>query len=248
MLLIVNIVIFMVYWLSAMKIYFPPTVADRIRSDFTMYPNEVVQGQRLYTLVTSMFMHADWLHLLGNMLFLYIFGNNVEDVFGHIGYLVFYIFCGLAAALTHILSLYFIPTYQSQELFTIGVVGASGAISGVLGAYLVLFPKARILTWVVYFILPIPAVIFLGFWFLLQWFYGLFEIGGNIAYWAHIGGFIAGMLLALVFGLKRKKARMASLRLKIWGLAVMSSSYCIYQTGTASSSPSLIYTFPEINF
>ncbi|MGC8998118.1 MAG: rhomboid family intramembrane serine protease [Candidatus Bathyarchaeia archaeon] len=213
MLLIVNIVIFMVYWLSAMKIYFPPTVADRIRSDFTMYPNEVVQGQRLYTLVTSMFMHADWLHLLGNMLFLYISGNNVEDVFGHIGYLVFYIFCGLAAALTHILSLYFIPTYQSQELFTIGVVGASGAISGVLGAYLVLFPKARILTWVVYFILPIPAVIFLGFWFLLQWFYGLFEIGGNIAYWAHIGGFIAGMLLALVFGLKRKKAGMASLRL-----------------------------------
>lgn len=213
MLLIVNIVIFMVYWLSAMKIYFPPTVADRIRSDFTMYPNEVVQGQRLYTLVTSMFMHADWLHLLGNMLFLYISGNNVEDVFGHIGYLVFYIFCGLAAAFTHILSLYFIPTYQSQELFTIGVVGASGAISGVLGAYLVLFPKARILTWVVYFILPIPAVIFLGFWFLLQWFYGLFEIGGNIAYWAHIGGFIAGMLLALVFGLKRKKAGMASLRL-----------------------------------
>jgi membrane associated rhomboid family serine protease len=209
MLLIVNIVIFVVYWLSAMKIYFPPVVADRIGSDFTMYPSDVVQGQRLYTLVTSMFMHADWLHLLGNMLFLYIFGDNVEDVFGHVGYLAFYITCGLAAAFSHILSLYFGLTYPVD--FSTGVVGASGAISGVLGAYLILFPKARILTWVVYFILPIPAVIFLGFWFVMQWFYGLFEIGSKIAYWAHIGGFVAGMLLALAFGLKRKKARMARL-------------------------------------
>ena len=209
MLLIVNIVIFAVYWLSTMQIYFPPTVADRISFDFTMYPGEIVHGQRLYTLVTSMFMHADWLHLLGNMLFLYIFGDNVEDVFGHVGYLTFYITCGLAAAFSHILSLYFGLTYPVD--FSTGVVGASGAISGVLGAYLILFPKARILTWVVYFILPIPAIIFLGFWFVMQWFYGLFEIGSKIAYWAHIGGFVAGMLLALAFGLKRKKARMARL-------------------------------------
>jgi membrane associated rhomboid family serine protease len=113
----------------------------------------------------------------------------------------------LAAAFSHILSLYFGLTYPVD--FSTGVVGASGAISGVLGAYLMLFPKARILTWVVYFILPIPAVIFLGFWFLMQWFYGLFEIGSKIAYWAHIGGFITGMFLALAFGLKRKKAGMA---------------------------------------
>ncbi|MEM3703941.1 MAG: rhomboid family intramembrane serine protease, partial [Candidatus Bathyarchaeia archaeon] len=141
MLLIINVVIFVVYWLSAMKIYFPSTVADRIVYDFTMYPNEIVHGQRLYTLVTSMFMHADWFHLLGNMLFLYIFGDNVEDIFGHVSYLVFYITCGLAAAFSHILSLYFGLTYPID--FSTGVVGASGAISGVLGAYLILFPKAR---------------------------------------------------------------------------------------------------------
>lgn len=210
-LLIVNVVIFMVYWLSTVEIYFPRIVAERIEADFTMYPSEVIHGQRLYTLMTSMFMHADWLHLLGNMLFLFIFGDNVEDIFGHLGYLVFYIFCGLAAAFTHILSLYLIPAYQNQELLTTGVVGASGAISGVLGAYLVLFPKARILTLVAYLILPIPAVIFLGFWFLLQWFYVIFEIHSEVAYWAHIGGFVAGMILALTFGLKRKREKMARL-------------------------------------
>jgi membrane associated rhomboid family serine protease len=211
MLLIVNIVIFLVYWLSAEEIYFSPTLAERISYDFTMYPSEVVHGQRLYTLVTSMFMHANWLHLLGNMLFLYIFGDNVEDVFGHLSYLTFYIFCGLAAAFTYILSLYFSLTYPIN--FANGVVGASGAISGVLGAYLVLFPKARILTLVTYFILPIPAVIFLGVWFLMQWLYVTFEIYSEVAYWAHIGGFIAGMILALAFGLKRKRTRMVRLGL-----------------------------------
>lgn len=209
MLLIVNVVIFVVYWLSTVEIYFPRIVAERIEADFIMYPSEIVHGRRLYTLMTSMFMHADWLHLLGNMLFLFIFGDNVEDIFGHLGYLAFYIFCGLAAAFTHILSLYLIPAYQNPELLTAGVVGASGAISGVLGAYLVLFPKARILTLIAYLILPIPAVIFLGFWLLLQWFYVIFKIYSEVAYWAHIGGFIAGMILALSFGLKRKREKMA---------------------------------------
>lgn len=210
MLLIVNFIIFVVYWLSTVGIYFPRAVAEKIEYDFTFYPSEVIHGQRLYTLVTSMFMHADWFHLLGNMLFLYIFGDNVEDIFGHVSYLAFYIFCGLAAAFTHILSLYFGLTYNTIG-FRTGVVGASGAISGVLGAYLVLFPKARILTWVAYFILPIPAIIYLGVWFLIQWFYGLFEIGSKIAYWAHIGGFITGTLLGITFGLKRKKEKMARL-------------------------------------
>jgi membrane associated rhomboid family serine protease len=157
-----------------------------------------------------MFMHANWLHLLGNMLFLYIFGDNVEDILGHAGYFIFYLICGLAAAFAHILSLYLGLTYPSD--FTVGVVGASGAISGVLGAYLVLYPKARILTWIIYFILPIPAIIFLGFWFFMQWLYGLYEVNSGVAYWAHIGGFIAGMVLAAAFGLKRKRERMAKLR------------------------------------
>jgi len=130
----------------------------------------------------------------------------IEDVFGHMSYLVFYTICGLAGSFTYITSLEsFIPT----DL----VVGASGAISGVLGAYLVLYPKARILTLVFPVIVPIPAVIFIGFWFLIQWLNVIFVSGGMVAYWAHIGGFIAGMILALVFGLKRKRAREARLRL-----------------------------------
>lgn len=212
MLLAFNIVIFLVYWLSANEIFFSARIADQIQEKFTLIPQEVVRGERLYTLVTSMFMHANWLHLLGNMLFLYIFGDNVEDIFGHGGYLIFYIICGFAAAFTHILSLYLGLTYPAD--FSVGVVGASGAISGVLGAYFVLFPKAKILTWVAYFILPIPAVLFLGFWFLLQWLYGMFEVGSEIAYWAHIGGFIMGMILALTFGIERKQARKKKLRLQ----------------------------------
>jgi len=183
---------------------------------FVMIPNDIVHGQRLYTLFTSMFMHdpssfeGGLIHLFSNMLYLYIFGDNIEDTFGHAGYLVFYVVCGLAASFAHIMSL----TYPSD--FAAGVVGASGAISGVLGAYIVLYPKSRILTVVFYglpIIVPIPAIIFLGFWFIMQWFYGFFDIAGGVAYWAHVGGFIAGIILALIFGLKRKKAREARFRL-----------------------------------
>ena len=190
-----------------------------------MIPNGIVNGQRLYTLFTSMFMHdpsgffAGLVHLFSNMLFLYIFGDNVEDIFGHAGYLVFYIFSGLVASLAHIMSLFFAPFIGNligvpgTLDLTAGVVGASGAISGVLGAYIVLYPKTKIIALVFYFILPVPAIVFLGFWFIMQWFYGFFDMSGGVAYWAHIGGFIAGMILALVFGLKRKKAREARLRL-----------------------------------
>ncbi|MEM0357374.1 MAG: rhomboid family intramembrane serine protease [Candidatus Bathyarchaeia archaeon] len=114
-------------------------------------------------------------------------------------------YAGWAAAFAHITSLYLGLTIPAD--FSIGVVGASGAISGVLGAYFVLFPGAKILTWIAYFILPIPAVLFLGFWFLLQWLYGLFDVGSPVAYWAHIGGFIMGMILALAFGLAKKRER-----------------------------------------
>lgn len=217
-LLIANIVLFAVYWFSANGIFLSPKIAGVIKDEFVMVPQDIIHGQRLYTLITSMFMHAGWLHLFGNMLFLYIFGDNVEDIFGHGSYLVFYIVSGLAAAFAHILSIFFTPMLSdlvgipiSSDL-TAGVIGASGAISGVLGAYLVLYPKARILTIVTYFILPIPAIIFLGVWFVLQWLYGFFDVSGGVAYWAHIGGFIMGMILALAFGLKKKKARAAHSR------------------------------------
>ncbi len=213
LLLAANIMIFIVYWSSRLNILFGSPLAGAMDKEFTMIPGEIVHGQRLYTLFTSMFMHdtsylvAGLVHLFGNMLYLYIFGDNVEDAFGHLSYLLFYGVCGVAADFVHIMSL------SNPEDFYVGVLGASGAISGVLGAYLILYPTAKILTLVSYFILPVPAIIFLGVWFLMQWFYGFFDISGGVAYWAHIGGFVAGMILALIFGLRRKKARDARLRL-----------------------------------
>lgn len=222
LLLILNIAIFLVYWLSANRIFLDDQFSKNIDKNFVMVPYYIVHGEKLYTLFTSMFMHGGWLHLFGNMLYLYIFGDNVEDAFGHVGYLIFYLISGLAAAFTHIASILYAPklneifgSFVSSDLMT-GVVGASGAISGVLGAYLILYPKAKILTLVFYgwaIIVPIPAVLFLGFWFVMQWLYVLFDIYSNVAYWAHIGGFVAGIFLALIFGLKRKRRRQHSLRL-----------------------------------
>jgi hypothetical protein len=136
------------------------------------------------------------------MLYLYVFGDNIEDAFGHGRYSIFYFLCGLVASLVHILT-----TLDP----TVPTIGASGAISGVLGAYLVLYPRARILTLVLTFwiaLARIPAVFFLVFWFVFQLFYGTitlaFEIPSGTAYWAHIGGFVAGMVLALTVRRRRK--------------------------------------------
>lgn len=144
---------------------------------------------------SSMFLHGGWVHLLGNMLFLYIFGDNVEDKFGHLKYLIFYIVAGTAAAATQ--------TFISPAS-EVPMVGASGAIAGVLGAYVLMFPTARIATLIPIFfffqIVEIPAFIFLGLWFLMQIFSGLMALGigadaGGVAWWAHIGGFAAGAAL-----------------------------------------------------
>ena len=141
-------------------------------------------------LVTSMFLHYDFLHIAGNMLFLWIFGDNVEDFFGHIAYLFFYLVCGVGAGLLHVL-------FNLHS--SIPAVGASGAISGVMGAYILLHPRARILTLVFIFPLPVPAVIFLGLWYVMQFVSGINALGGGasggVAWWAHIGGFLLGMLL-----------------------------------------------------
>jgi membrane associated rhomboid family serine protease len=207
LLLAVNIVIFAVYWLSASGILPNDRFAAEIEDKFVMVPQDIIHGERLYTLFTSMFMHADWLHLFGNMLYLFIFGDNVEDIFGHVRYFFFYIICGLAAAFAYILSL-----TNPADLY-VGLLGASGAISGVLGAYVILYPKAKIITLVFYFVLPVPAIALLGFWFVMQWLYAVFDITSGVAYWAHVGGFAAGMILALIFGLGLKKKRDARLRL-----------------------------------
>jgi membrane associated rhomboid family serine protease len=149
-------------------------------------------------MVTSMFLHGGWMHLLGNMWFLWVFGDNVEDSLSHFKYLLFYLLCGVTAAATHVV---FNPFSR------LPTVGASGAIAGVMGAYLVMFPRNRITTLIFFgfvFFTDIPAVLMLGYWFLLQVFSGVGSIGytnvsqGGTAWFAHIGGFIAGMILAKV--------------------------------------------------
>ncbi len=145
------------------------------------------------TVLTSMFLHGGFLHLGGNMLFLWIFGDNVEDVMGRPRFLAFYLICGLAAALAQVML---------NPASTVPMVGASGAISGVLGAYLALFPRARIVTLVFFgFIVDtvrIPAVFFLGIWFLMQFLYAG-GAGGGVAWMAHVGGFLSGLALVFLF-------------------------------------------------
>jgi membrane associated rhomboid family serine protease len=154
--------------------------------------------------LTSLFLHGGWLHLLGNMLFLWIFGNNVEDRLGRAAFLVFYLVGGIAAALTQV---------AIDPTSTVPVVGASGAIAATLGAYIVLFPRARILSLVFlgffYQLIEVPALLVLGFWFVLQLIDGIASLGlssateGGVAFFAHIGGFVAGLVIALAIRTRR---------------------------------------------
>jgi len=155
-------------------------------------------------LLSSMFLHGGWLHFGGNMLYLWVFGDNVEDRLGHARFLIFYFVCGLAAALLHIFT---------NPNSAVPTVGASGAIAGVLGAYLILFPGARVLTLIPIFVffqlVELPALIFLGFWFVMQFFSGAISLTimdqqtGGTAWWAHVGGFVTGV----AFTWKRRGSR-----------------------------------------
>lgn len=173
---------------------------------YAMIPSQISSGLDagdLLRVLTSMFMHGGWMHLIGNMLYLWIFGDNVEDALGHLGYLVFYLLAGFLAAFTHF---YFNP--QS----VIPTVGASGAIAGVLGAYLVFYPSSRVYTFIPigFFsrLTLVPSFVVLGLWFVLQLFSGFLSIGaadqGGVAFWAHIGGFVFGLLIGLLFKSKAK--------------------------------------------
>ncbi len=196
-LIVVNVIVFLSYF---------PSMAGSERmllafyGDWALVPADVLSGRDTHTVLTSMFLHGGWMHLIGNMLFLYIFGDNMEDLLGHLGFLAFYLVSGLAAAAGQIIA---------GPTSTIPMVGASGAIAGVMGGYLLLFPRARIdvLVIIVFLIriFTIPAWLMLGLWFGLQLVSGLSMdvAGGGVAYWAHAGGFVAGVALVLPLWLRR---------------------------------------------
>ncbi len=177
---------------------------DRLMAGFYntygIVPREITYGTGFGSLITSMFLHAGFMHLAGNMLFLWIFGDNLEDEMGHLPFLGFYVLSGIGAGLLHVLA---------APMSTIPTVGASGAIAGVMGGYLLMFPKARIdilLILIIYFrVFSIPAFIMLGVWFGMQFLGGLGADAntGGVAYWAHAGGFIVGMVLCLPIWLRR---------------------------------------------
>jgi membrane associated rhomboid family serine protease len=155
----------------------------------------VAGGATWSTVLTSMFLHGSWGHLIGNMWFLWVFGNNVEDSMGHSRFLVFYLLTGVVAAAAHVMT---------APASGIPTVGASGAISGVMGAYMVLYPRVRVLTLVFFYLVYLPAWLMLGYWFLIQFLSGTVADGGaGVAFWAHVGGFFAGVLLVKAFERKR---------------------------------------------
>ncbi|MDT5271775.1 MAG: hypothetical protein QOH49_3961 [Acidobacteriota bacterium] len=166
-------------------------------------------GSVYLTLLTSMFMHGGWAHLGGNMLFLWIFGDNLEDRLGRVRYLIFYLLCGIIASLAHVFSTLAFSSGGSGML--VPSLGASGAISGVLGGYVLLFPRNRVNVLLFRFFTNVPAYVALGLWFLFQFISGLGLLGrgsqeGGVAYAAHIGGFIAGLVLVKLFAAGRRGA------------------------------------------
>jgi len=182
-------------------------VSDPISGDTFRIPGLQPTPIPVYlTIITSMFMHGGIAHLFGNMLFLFIFGDNIENRIGHSRYFIFYIVSGILASLAHV----FASKFTGANLF-IPTLGASGAISGVLGGYLMLFPTRRVVVLMFYFLTEVPALLAIGMWFVFQLISGIGVLGagaqeGGVAYGAHIGGFIAGFLLIRFFAIGRKKS------------------------------------------
>jgi membrane associated rhomboid family serine protease len=170
---------------------------------------QLTPGSVYFTLFTSMFMHGGLAHIGGNMLFLWIFGDNIEDRLGHFRYLVFYLVCGVLASLAHVITTAAFATSESSLM--VPSLGASGAISGVLGGYLLLYPKRRVTVILLRILTDVPAYVAIGMWFAFQLISGLGILGGGsqqggVAYAAHVGGFIAGLLLVKVFEIGRRRA------------------------------------------
>lgn len=211
LLIIVNVIVFLY------QVSLPEHAAERFVMMYAVVPAKIQMAlagshytltQALIPLFTCMFLHAGWLHIIGNMWFLWIFGGNVEDRMGPVAYLLFYLTCGVGSSI-------------AQTAFSWGshvpALGASGAIAGVLGAYIIYFPGSQILTLVILFIFwfraQIPAVVFIGLWFLVQFLSGVGALGasganasGGVAWWAHVGGFVLGMLLAKIISPNARSA------------------------------------------
>ena len=191
-----NIVIFAM----TVLVYTTDMALLQLYYDYALIPERLSAGENPSALVTSMFLHGGFMHLAGNMLFLWVFGDNLEDMMGHVGFALFYLACGVLAALAQ---------YITAPYSPIPTIGASGAIAGVMGGYLLLFPKARvdILIWIIIFIrvIPIPAWITLVLWFAFQLINGAGSdpTQGGVAYWAHAGGFIAGFVLCIPIWMKK---------------------------------------------
>ena len=210
LLIIANILVFLY------QVSLPLRAAEAFVNLYGMVPARVVlalAGQHHVTfeqafipLFTSMFLHGGWLHILGNMWFLWIFGGQVEDRLGHFTYLVFYLICGLGSGVAQLAF-----SWGSK----IPAIGASGAIAGVLGAYIVFFPSSRILTlvplFIIWFTAQIPALVFIGLWFLIQFLSGISSVGaasmGGVAWWAHVGGFLLGVLIAQFYRVSARPAQ-----------------------------------------
>ncbi len=195
-LIVANVVVF----LSYADLFSEPRALNAFFANWSLIPARVSAGDGYETLLSTMFLHGGFMHLAGNMLFLWIFGDNMEDAMGHVGFLLFYLASGLGAAFAHI---------ASAPGSMVPTVGASGAIAGVMGGYLLLYPRARIdilFIFIIFFrIFSVPAYVMLGVWFAVQVFAGSAAdpSTGGVAYWAHAGGFAAGLALTLPIWLKR---------------------------------------------
>jgi rhomboid family protein len=202
-LVFINVLVFLY------EVHLTPQALHQFIDQYAMVPARLTApgGLERYwlTVITAMFLHGGWLHLIGNMWFLWIFGDNVEDRFGPLGFLALYLVGGMAAGGLQVVT---------DPSSAVPSLGASGAIAAVLGAYLVLFPGARVITLIPIFLFPwivsIPAVVWLGIWFLGQWLNGIVVLhqhaAGGVAYWAHVGGFLFGVLFALPARLTEKTA------------------------------------------
>lgn len=220
-----NVAVFILMYLKP-SLFLNSTSIDDVQRRLAFIPIGMLRGDRLWTLITCMFVHGDIFHLLSNMIFLLVFGTAVEGVMGRRRFITFYILCGLSASLFHMLSIaiipqeFILPSYPFNPWVT-PVIGASGAISGVLGAYLIYFPRSRMT--VVYpiilipLVLTVPAWVYVLVWFAIQLILGTLVLVGyaasSIAYWAHIGGFLTGVALSPLFMSSAMKRRVKYLRM-----------------------------------